>query len=280
MAHRLKAFGRLLAFALFVVGGSILVTGRIRASMKGADEGVVYLVGHLAQLAILLVFALVASKLERRPFGAYGMPWRKALRSDFWKGAAAGIVALSVLVFTLALAGALDLSLTPQKLVVGAVAALAYGLIFLLLAMREEFLCRGYSLFTLSEVTGFWVAAAITTAWFTDGHAGTRGENPIGLANVALFGLIACFTLRRTGMLWLAIGFHAAWDWGETYFYGVADSGHSAAPGHLLSAIVPSTAPVWLSGGAAGPEGSVLCLVLFVLVAMIAIRFLRPRAPA
>lgn len=276
MARRLKALGRLLAFALFVVGGSILVTGWIRASMKGADEGVVYLVGHLAQLAILLVFAWVASKLERRPFGAYGMPWRKALRSDFWKGAAAGIVSLSVLVFTLALAGALALSIAPQKLLVGAVAALAYGLIFLLLAMREEFLCRGYSLFTLSEVTGFWLAATITTAWFVDGHAGTRGENPIGLANVALFGLIACLTLRRTGMLWMAIGFHAAWDWGETYFYGVADSGHAAAPGHLLSAIVPSTAPDWLSGGAAGPEGSALCLVLFVLVGVLCVRFLRP----
>jgi len=225
-------------------------------------------------LAILLAFVTVAARLERRPFGAYGMPWRKALRSDFWKGAAAGIVSLSILVFTLAAAHALTISLPPQKLVLAAAAALAYGLIFLLLGMREEFLCRGYSLFTLSEVTGFWIAAIITTAWFTDGHAGTRGENPIGLASVALFGLIACLTLRRTGTLWIAIGFHAAWDWGETYFYGVADSGHSAESGHLLSAIVPSTAPAWLSGGAAGPEGSVLCPLLFVIVGLICFRVL------
>src|SRR5262249_16077900 len=92
VTRRLKALGRLAAFALVVVGGSILVGRWIRSSMKGADEGVVYLVGHLAQLVILLVFAGVASKLERRPFGDYGMPWRQALRSGFWKGAAAGIL--------------------------------------------------------------------------------------------------------------------------------------------------------------------------------------------
>jgi len=272
--RRLKALGRLSVFALLVFGVVPLENRWFQSAMKGADEALVYVVSRVVQLAVLLVFAWGASKLERRPFSAYGMPWRQALRSGFWKGVIAGIVSLSVLIFALSAAGALHLSMAPQKALAGAAFGLVYGVIFLLLAMREEFLCRGYALFTLTEIAGFWVAAAITTLWFTDGHAGTHGENPIGLANVALFGLIACFTLLRTGSLWLAIGFHAAWDWGETYFYGVADSGHAPAPGHLLASVVPSTAPAWLSGGGAGPEGSALCLVLFALLAVICIRFL------
>ncbi len=74
--------------------------------------------------------------------------------------------------------------------------------------------------------------------------------------------------LRRTGTLWLPVGFHAAWDWGETFFYGVPDSGE-VAPGHLFNASL--TGSKWLTGGSVGPEASVLCIfliaVLFVLFA-------------
>ena len=274
MTRRLKALGRLAVFAVLVVGAFPFIGRWLRSAMRGTDETLLYVVRALLQLAVVLIFAWVASKLERRPFGEYGMPWRQALRSGFWKGAAAGIISLSLLIFLLSALGALQLSMAPQRVLVGAAFGIGYSLLFLLLAMREEFLYRGYSLFTLTEAAGFWPAVAITTAWFAIGHAGTRGENPIGLASVVLFGLIACLTLRWTGSLWMAIGYHAAWDWGQTYFYGVADSGHAPAPGHLLASTISTTAPSWLSGGGAGPEGSVLCLVVFALVAIACIRFL------
>jgi len=73
--------------------------------------------------------------------------------------------------------------------------------------------------------------------------------------------MLACLILRRTGNLWLPIGFHAAWDWGQTYFYGVPDSG-TVVPGHLLDS--KFTGPAWLTGGTVGPEGSALCLVLII----------------
>jgi hypothetical protein len=72
-----------------------------------------------------------------------------------------------------------------------------------------------------------------------------------------------------TGSAWWAIGFHATWDWAETYFYGTADSG-LPAKGHLL-ATSPAGAQIW-SGGADGPEGSLLIipLVLLLLLALLA----------
>ncbi len=57
------------------------------------------------------------------------------------------------------------------------------------------------------------------------------------------------------------MGFHTAWDWGQTYFYGVPDSG-IVVPGHLLNS--KFTGPAWLTGGTVGPEGSVLCVVLII----------------
>jgi membrane protease YdiL (CAAX protease family) len=134
---------------------------------------------------------------------------------------------------------------------------------FLLVALKEEFSLRGYALFTLSTGIGFWPAAIISSAYFGYGHLGNSGENWFGAFLAAAFGMLACLLLRRTGNLWLPIGFHAAWDWGQTYFYGVPDSG-VVVPGHLLNS--KFAGPAWLTGGTVGPEGSVLCLVLLIVL--------------
>ena len=94
-------------------------------------------------------------------------------------------------------------------------------------------------------------------------HLGNPGENRIGILSVALVGLFWCFTLLRTGSLWFAVGLHASWDWAQSYFYGVPDSG-GTSPGHLLSS--SSQGPAWLSGGSVGPEGSVLVLAVIAVM--------------
>src|SRR5438270_6779884 len=63
-----------------------------------------------------------------------------------------------------------------------------------------------------------------------------------------------------------------ATSWGETYFYGVANSGGSY-PRHLLDSSL--SGPNWLSGGTAGPEGSVLCTALIVVVWLLCAAWLR-----
>jgi hypothetical protein len=73
--------------------------------------------------------------------------------------------------------------------------------------------------------------------------------------------------IRRTGTLWFALGYHAAWDWAETFFYGTPDSGLIGV-GHFLNTSYHG--PTWLTGGSAGPEGSmftflVLCLCAFLI---------------
>ncbi len=103
-------------------------------------------------------------------------------------------------------------------------------------------------------------------------HHGNSGEDWIGLFNAGAFGLLACLLLRRTGNLWMPIGLHMAFDWGETYFYGVADSGQTL-PGHLLNS--SSSGPAWLSGGTVGPEGSLLCTLLIVVVGLCCAAWLR-----
>jgi hypothetical protein len=128
------------------------------------------------------------------------------------------------------------------------------------------------------EGAGFWHAAWATSTFFGFGHTSNGGENWIGIFAAALIGFVFCASVRVTGSAWWAIGCHAAWDWGESFFYGTADSGFTAQ-GHYLTSS-PAGAALW-SGGADGPEGSVLVVpaVLLLLAAMLLI-YARGRSAA
>ena len=58
--------------------------------------------------------------------------------------------------------------------------------------------------------------------------------------------------------LWLAIGVHAAWNFVEGGVFGIPVSGY-AIPGWLRSTL---TGEEWLTGGAFGPEGSLVTLAV------------------
>jgi len=126
--------------------------------------------------------------------------------------------------------------------------------------------------------SGFWQAAWVTSTLFGYIHTSNNGESWIGVFAAALIGFVFCVSVRVTGSAWWAIGCHAAWDWAETFFYGTADSGNVTSVGHFLTAS-PVGNPLW-SGGADGPEGSLLALgvILLLLAALIAIHGRRKSA--
>jgi uncharacterized protein len=152
--------------------------------------------------------------------------------------------------------------------------ALAWGVTFLGVSLTEEFVFRGYWLFTMSRRMRFWPAALLLSVVFGAAHLGNHGENVLGVLQVVATGLLFCLMIRRTGNLWFAIGFHAAWDWAETFFYGTPDSGLLGV-GRFLNSSVHG--PNWLTGGSAGPEGSVFAILILLLCALL-VHFRFPNA--
>ncbi len=227
------------------------------------------LLEELGNLVAAVVPSLLLARIEHRDWGAYGLPLRRALGKLFWIGLVWGFAAVTVLMMALYGAHCFTFGHVELHGVRLARFAAFWAVMFLLVGLFEEFLLRGYSQFTLARGIGFWPAAIALSCVFGLIHIRNGGENWRGILAAAAIGLFFCLTLQRTGNLWFAVGFHASWDWGETFFYSVPDSG-TTSPGHLLSSTLRG--PDWLSGGSVGPEGSTLC---FLVIALLWIVFAR-----
>ena len=283
--HGIRAGWRMLiAIFLFAAITAALQVGLrsiplIRAWLHAQPRGVMtpgaLLFGEGTTALGLLLAALIMAAIEDRSFADYGLPRREAFGKRFWQAMPYGFVMMSV---TLGLIAALH-GVSIEGLALGRAAAAHYGLLyllgFLLVAFFEEFSFRGYLQATLASGIGFWPAAIALSIVFGGLHLGNPGEARFGSLMAGTFGLLAAFSLRRTGSIWFAIGMHTAWDWGETYFYGVPDSG-VAAQGHLLNSSFHG--PVWLTGGTVGPEGSVFVFVVLALSAA-GVHFMFPAKP-
>jgi membrane protease YdiL (CAAX protease family) len=111
---------------------------------------------------------------------------------------------------------------------------------------------------------GFWPAAILLSLLFGRVHLENPGEGWVGAAGVAMIGLVFAFALRRTGNLWLAVGWHASFDFGETFLFSVPNSG-IVFSGHLSNAALHGA--TWLTGGTVGPEGSVFSFLIMGILA-------------
>lgn len=220
------------------------------------------IVGEIFSFAILLAATLIMGRFEHRTLADYGLPFRYMLGKYFWTGALWGFIMVSFVVGLMAASHAYSpgsLALRPLDIVKYGV---IWGVAFLLVGFFEEFTFRGYLQFTLTTGLGFWPAAGLTCIVFALAHRGNPGETWVGLVEIVLIALFLCVALRRTGNLWFAIGWHMAFDWGESFFYSTPNSGMHAT-GHMLNATMAGSP--WLSGGTVGPEATIFDV--FVTVA-------------
>jgi membrane protease YdiL (CAAX protease family) len=214
-------------------------------------------------VSIVFIFgaSAVMAWIERRPlWHSYGYDTTH-LTGKALTGWAGGFLCLSLLVALLAAGGFLVF----EGEALHGLPILGYGVVWLagfaLVGVAEEITFRGYIQATLTRGLGFWPASVLTSVLFGLAHVPNHGETALGLTLVVAAGLVFCILLRVSGSLWMGIGFHAAWDWAQSYFYGTPDSG-MLAQGHFL--LSHAAGMERLSGGAAGPEGSALAAPVMI----------------
>jgi uncharacterized protein len=204
-------------------------------------------------LIVVLIVTGLAALIERRRIDSYGLPVSEALGSFFWNGALVGLLTivfvglgmlltLGMRVHGVALHGA-EIITSPALWLIA----------MLLVGVSEEYIFRGYALQSLWRGPGFWPAGLITSALFAGAHLSKPHENAIDIGMIFVLGVLLCVTVKITGSLWWAVGWHAAFDFGQFFIIGTRNGGQVPV-GRLFDATFPG--PAWITGGELGTEAS------------------------
>ena len=265
-------------FLIFAVLWTAISTGAqllIRLAYKGhaGMHPLDYLVSDGVGFVTALAAAALMARIERRSLGQYGLPFSSGFRARFFEGLLWGAIPVGVLIFVIRLFGGVTFGGFAISGATFAKWALLWTATMVVLGFFEEFLFRGYPLVALADGLGFWPASILLSAGFGALHYFTKPMETFADAlSVSLIGLLLCFMIARTGDLWLAVGFHAAFDFCALSLFGAPNTGNEGKPvtGHLLA--TQFHGPTWLTGGPCGIEASWL---IFPVIALMFLLFHR-----
>jgi membrane protease YdiL (CAAX protease family) len=237
------------------------------------------IVSDLFDLVIVLIMTGVAGRLERRRIDSYGLPVSEAFGGFFWDGALLGFLTIIFVELGMLFTRGMrvhGLALHGAEMITAPVLWLAA---MSLVGLAEEYVFRGYALQSLWRGAGFWPAALITTALFAGAHLSKPHENAIDIGMIFVLGVLLCLSVRVTGSLWWAVGWHAAFDFGQFFIIGTPNGGQVPV-GRLFDATFPG--PAWITGGELGTEASYFMIpaaaVTFIYVGFFMRRRVSPSA--
>jgi uncharacterized protein len=214
-------------------------------------------------LAAVVANAVVVRVWERGRLEDVGMGWSKASQRHLLIGIAAGLGAALAVCALPVLAGAAQIVRSgPGGFRLDMVLVMTLGLLFG--AVGEELLFRGYGFQVLLGVFGPWATILPFGVVFAYMHSENLNVSWFGLVNTTLWGILLGYAYWRSGDLWLPIGLHFGWNWMLPIF-GVNLSGFTIGVTGLE--MKWSAGPMW-SGGAYGPEASVLTTAVVIAVAI------------
>ncbi len=249
----------------------VLATDAPMAALELVDERG-YPIGTNGLIAFLLPpFALTGLLVlawvrfvERRPLATIGLTGGRPVRT-FLLGLAIGAATIFAVVAAIWIAGGLrSAGLAPAFLSPAALGGIAILLLaFAVQASVEELLFRGWLLSLAMRKFGVVAAVALSSVTFAFLHF-SPSQPWLMTVNVLLFGVFACCWALRAGNIWGVMGWHAGWNWLLATGFELPVTGLDAGVPALLVTLRPAGSD-WLTGGAQGPEGSVLCTLFFVV---------------
>lgn len=143
-------------------------------------------------------------------------------------------------------------------------------LLMLLVAVTEEVALRGFVLGRLlnAGINCYW-ALFISSLLFSLMHLGNPDFSLLAFFNILLAGYLLGAAYIYTRNLWFAIALHLFWNWiqGPVLGYGVSGGKLEAT---LLS--LRFSGKDFLSGGAFGFEGSIICTVLMIVFTILILK--------
>ena len=282
-AGRLRSGWRLLIFVLILVILSFVfgaVTKKVfeLAVQFVPSSGVARYLENFIFRLIFLIVALLAGFictrfLEGLPWRALGLWFHEKWARDFLFGSVIGVVSLALSAAIATAGGGLSFRFSGSAALIQVAQTLVFSaLLFMLAALAEEALFRGYPLQTLTRANLAWLAVFLTSVPFAAIHL----KNPNVAAgftfiNTALAGVWLAVAYLRTRSLWFPLGVHWAWNWALGSLFGLPVSGITdLAPHPLLRGT--DLGPAWLTGGSYGIEGGLACTITLIISTVFILR--------
>ncbi len=272
-AGRLRSGWRLGLFIL-VFGGLMFSLGSLVRLLVVLSEHLHFTFGSFLENIIFRFVFLISGLLagwfcnrwlEGLPWRALGLGLHARWGRDLLMGSIVGGASLALAAAVAVAGGGLRFSLSGRDLLPSVLQALATtAVLFIVAALAEEALFRGYPLQTLTRAGLAWLAVLITSLPFALAHL----QNPNVVAgftfiNTALAGLWLAMAYLKTRSLWFPLGVHWAWNWTLGSVFGLPVSGLKLSASPLLQAV--DRGPAWLTGGSYGIEGGLACTVALIL---------------
>jgi uncharacterized protein len=222
-------------------------------------------------LAASLLGGLAMAIFESRGLTDLGLHWRKEAQWNLLTGTAIGAGGAAILILAPVIVRAARFESVPKTGFSILTAVFTLALLFCG-AAGEEIAFRGFPLQFLIRGYGAWIAIPGIGILFGLLHGFNPGSTPLSMANTAGFGILFGVALMRSHDLWLPIGLHFGWN-ATLPFLGVDLSGFTIQV--VGYRVVWKAGTLW-SGGAYGPEASILAtvvlLMMFVVVWYIPVR--------
>jgi hypothetical protein len=184
------------------------------------------------------------------------------------RGLGIGLAVMAATVLTIVAVGDAQMHLAPGTAGVHAGYGAAWLVGELLGAAGEEMLFRGLILVLTARLFGATTAVVVSALAFSLAHGANPGASTIWMVRLAAAGLLLAYSVFRSGALWWGIGYHAGWNLGSAPLFGAAGSGY-LNQGHIFTFL--PTGSALMTGGAVGPEGSVLAFVAVVVAGVVLI---------
>ena len=199
--------------------------------------------------AMIALYALLVRWFEKHP--AKDLPMRR-LVPDTLKGLGIGLLFFMVVVLVMSVFGLCEVGSFGTDRPLAIVAAF---FLFLVVGTGEEIIFRG-----------IWTALAVSSLLFGLLHIFQPGATWWSSFAIAVeAGLFLGSAYKYSGTLWLPVGAHWAWNFVEGNVFGFAVSGTDAGASVFHTTV---NGPDILTGGAFGPEASVIALVVGLLMSL------------
>jgi membrane protease YdiL (CAAX protease family) len=260
-AARAKSTGVAVAWIVaFAVAGGVPTWMLFRVGPRPSPVWSLAWNSFTAVVGFGLATWLVGRVLERRSWVDLGWRPRTGFSLALFGGTALGAMMAAGAVGLAVLVGGATITTTGQWAGWEA-ALLPLGVGFVLAALTEELMFRGYPLRRLADAVGAVPATAVGAIGFGLAHLGNPSATLVSTVNVALAGVWLACAFFSPGAMPLAWGAHFGWN--ATLALGFA----APVSGYVFS--VPAVAyhagaRGWIDGGAFGPEGGIVSTVVLL----------------